>query len=182
MIRRILLAAISTTLVAGLLATEADANHRFKNRHWRGFDRYYAGPVYVPVPRFYRYFVDPDDAFVDAPDGEYGDNFDSAYYEPSIDNPPAKPASRKKKSAASPSTSTKTVVQQTAGIAAKPAAAAALSCDKAAGIISGFGFSGVKASDCDGQVYAFSATRDGKPYAIKLNATSGELTEVHKLQ
>ena len=58
---------------------------------------------------------------------------------------------------------------------------AAVSCDKAASIITGYGFSDVKPADCQGQVYAFNAARDGKAYAIKLNSISGELTEVKKV-
>lgn len=57
-----------------------------------------------------------------------------------------------------------------------------LSCDKAGAIVGSYGFSSVKSSDCAGEVYAFNATRDGKTFAIKLNAVSGELTEVKKLQ
>jgi hypothetical protein len=64
----------------------------------------------------------------------------------------------------------------------KPKSAAALSCDKATAIVSGYGFATVKAEDCEGKVYAFKASRDGKAYAIKLNAGSGELTEVKKLR
>jgi len=33
---------------------------------------------------------------------------------------------------------------------------------------------------CSGKVYAFNATRDGKPFSVKLNSSSGELTEVKK--
>ena len=57
-----------------------------------------------------------------------------------------------------------------------------LTCAKAEAIVSDFGLTAVKAADCGGQVFAFNAMRDGKPYAIKLNAKSGELTEVRKVQ
>ncbi len=71
-------------------------------------------------------------------------------------------------------------------LAAKPKAArtakGSLSCEKAETIISGYGFTGVKASSCEGKVYAFDAARDGKTYAIKLDAASGELTEVRKVR
>jgi hypothetical protein len=40
----------------------------------------------------------------------------------------------------------------------------------------------VKPTVCSGRVYAFDAARDGKAYAIKLNATNGELTEVRKVR
>ena len=42
-------------------------------------------------------------------------------------------------------------------------------------------FRRVKAESCNGKVYAFNATRDGKPFAIKVDAANGELTEVKKL-
>ena len=65
---------------------------------------------------------------------------------------------------------------------ATSAAAAALSCDKAGQIITGYGFSSVKPETCTGKVYAFAAARDGKTFAIKLDSSNGELTEVKKLQ
>lgn len=72
---------------------------------------------------------------------------------------------------------------------AKPAAAPApapatgsVSCDKASGIVSDYGFTAVKPSSCTGSIYAFNATRGGKSFAIKLDPKSGELTEVKKLE
>lgn len=68
---------------------------------------------------------------------------------------------------------------------AKPAAAPAtgsVSCDKASGIVSDYGFTSVKPSSCTGSIYAFNATRGGKSFAIKLDPKSGELTEVKKLE
>jgi hypothetical protein len=59
--------------------------------------------------------------------------------------------------------------------------AASLSCEKAASVVSGYGFTGVTPSRCSGKVYAFNATRDGKSFAIKLDSANGELTEVKKL-
>jgi hypothetical protein len=56
-----------------------------------------------------------------------------------------------------------------------------LSCDKAETIVGSYGFLGVNPSDCDGQVLAFNANRDGKSYLITLNATSGELIKVSKI-
>ena len=63
-------------------------------------------------------------------------------------------------------------------ISSKPGA---VSCDKATSIVSGYGFGTVKANDCKGQVYEFSAVRDGKNFLIKVSSASGELTEVKKL-
>jgi hypothetical protein len=55
-----------------------------------------------------------------------------------------------------------------------------LSCEAASDIIKGFGFSDVQPTSCSGQVYDFSAARDGSAYVIKLSAADGELTEVRK--
>ena len=58
--------------------------------------------------------------------------------------------------------------------------AAALSCEDAADIVEGFGFSDVQSTSCSGDVYGFEASRDGNAYSIKLSAANGELTEVRK--
>ena len=50
-----------------------------------------------------------------------------------------------------------------------------------ADIVTGYGFDSVKSSSCTGAVYSFNAARSGKAYLIKVNAASGELTEVKKL-
>jgi hypothetical protein len=55
-----------------------------------------------------------------------------------------------------------------------------LSCEKVAAIVGDYGFNGIRASDCDGQVYSFDASRDGKPFMITLNSVSGELIKVRK--
>ena len=55
-----------------------------------------------------------------------------------------------------------------------------ITCAKAGEIVSGYGFKSVESVTCKGQVYAFNATRDGKPFSVKLNSASGELTEVKK--
>jgi hypothetical protein len=97
-------------------------------------------------------------------------NFDESYYEPQPANPsqpkPAAPA--KAKPPAKPAKAAQTV-------------AAPISCEQATAVVSGFGFSSVEAASCSGKVYAFNAKRDGKSFAIKLDSTSGELTEVKKL-
>lgn len=56
----------------------------------------------------------------------------------------------------------------------------AVTCEEAQGIVSDFGFSDVKATSCSGGTYEIEAMRDGKPFAIKLSAADGELTEVKK--
>ncbi|HMT15375.1 MAG TPA: hypothetical protein PKE19_11555, partial [Aestuariivirga sp.] len=60
-------------------------------------------------------------------------------------------------------------------------AAGRLTCDKASGIVSGYGFASVKAQTCSGASYRFLATRGGKTYAVTVASASGELTEVKKL-
>lgn len=56
-----------------------------------------------------------------------------------------------------------------------------LSCDKAGAIVADYAFSAIKPSNCNGQIYAFNASRDGKSFAITLDAVSGELIEVRKV-
>lgn len=63
----------------------------------------------------------------------------------------------------------------------QPQSPSILSCNKAATIVGGYGFTGVTSSDCDGQVYSFNASRDGKPFMITLNSNSGELIKVRKV-
>lgn len=97
--------------------------------------------------------------------------------------PAAKPASKavastKTSLPANGSASGKEVV--TASTAAATSSGS-LSCNKAADIVSGYGFESVKAGTCSGSTYSFNASRSGKPYLVKVNASSGELTEVKKL-
>jgi hypothetical protein len=56
-----------------------------------------------------------------------------------------------------------------------------LSCEKAGTIVGSYGFSGIKPANCDGQVFAFDARRDGKSFKVTLNAVSGELIQVSKV-
>jgi len=80
--------------------------------------------------------------------------------ESNIDPQPAQPEALKKDQPQSPSN---------------------LSCDKVAAIVSDYGFNSIRPSNCDGQVYAFNASRDGKSFLITLNAMSGELITVRKV-
>jgi hypothetical protein len=57
----------------------------------------------------------------------------------------------------------------------------AISCDKAAGIVTGFGFTSVSPQLCVGKTYAFKAMRDGKQFEVRISSANGELTEVRKL-
>ena len=207
MVARGLAFTLTSLLALGVLAGSAEADHRKNPRRAMANDHYYAGPKIVHgVPGLRLFFGDyalSEEEF----NALYGAerDFDESYYEPE----PAPPVKRKAKpakraavppvedsaaedgsaeettAAVTPSSkpSRKTKITQPQGEdteAAKPAAAG-LSCDKAGSIVTGYGFSGVKAQSCKGKVYAFNATRDGKSFAIKLDAASGELTEVKKL-
>ncbi|MGH6854222.1 MAG: hypothetical protein ACREDX_00865 [Aestuariivirga sp.] len=181
MIHRALIAALAAGLGAGFLAGEAEAGKR-RFHIWNGYEGYYLGPRYIPPPRYYRYF---EDISPEEYEELYGDDFDDAYYDPNYEPPVRKLKPAKKKAATAPKTKTVTPVKtatQSSAKQPKSESKAALSCDKAGSIIGGYGFSNIKASDCNGQVYAFDAARDGKSYAIKLNALSGELTEVRKVR
>lgn len=93
--------------------------------------------------------------------------FDESYYDPQPVSPaPKKPAApAKTKPPAKPVQTVK----------------APMSCEKATALVSGFGFSSVEATNCNGKVYAFNAQRDGRSFSIKLDPASGELTEVKKM-
>jgi hypothetical protein len=150
-----------------------------------------------PRRRHHRvYAPDPYDTAYGDPYADPGYNdpaYDRGYYEPQV-MPPRKPVKKVVKPVAKPATkvvakpSTKPTATPSAArpLATAPAASAAtatgrVTCDKASGIISGYGFSGVKAQSCSGASYRFTATRGGKSYAIAVASASGELTEVKKL-
>jgi hypothetical protein len=196
---RLAIAAVLTAAVLPLSAGPADAQARLRFGYFPyepSYDSYYPGPMYIPAPR-YRYYqrIRPrrwDPAWrrpaarnlynYDPNDPYYTET--PQYYEPDIAPPPRR---LKKKKLAIPTKKTiqKDVATQDDGEAA-PAPAkkktGAISCDKAGEIVTGYGFSGVKATSCQGNTYSFAAARDGKPYAIKLSAASGELTEVKKVK
>ena len=55
-----------------------------------------------------------------------------------------------------------------------------VSCEKAQAIVSEFGFKEIKADLCVGATFHFSATRDGKPFSIQIEAANGELAKVQR--
>jgi hypothetical protein len=140
------------------------------------------------------------------------ERFDESYYEPRAKVPAAankKPAATSSRNAPAKKTATGSAATENRAPAARaagdkqmassgdPAAAAlsadkskaaarpatsSISCGKAGEIVSGYGFSGVTPQSCNGKLYAFTAMRDGKSFAIKLDPASGELAEVKKLQ
>ncbi len=172
------LAAITAAIA--LAGNEAEAGGRVRFHYAPVYGFYQPGPEWLPPPRYYYYFDEPE------PDRFY--EYDESYYEPEFMGPDREPAPQKPRKKRQPAASvpdaakTKTAIAKATAAQAQPKSSAALSCDKATAIVTGYGFATVKAEDCQGQVYVFNATRDGKTYAIKLSALSGELTEVKKLQ
>jgi hypothetical protein len=57
-----------------------------------------------------------------------------------------------------------------------------LTCEKAQAIVATYGFREIKARICAGKVLGFTASRDGKPFAIQIVAASGELAKVRRLR
>lgn len=55
-----------------------------------------------------------------------------------------------------------------------------LSCEEAAAIVTDYGFSAVRPLACSGDIYKFSATRDGTAYSVGIAAAAGEITEVSR--
>ncbi|MCB1379600.1 MAG: hypothetical protein KDK89_14725 [Alphaproteobacteria bacterium] len=197
MIVRVACSLLALVLVAGAMPGDAQADHRKRIRRAPVYEDY-GGPQFVRAPLrfiFGGYELTPED-YADL----YGnDDFDEGYYDPTIDLAPPKAKSKSKTAAKIPDkivpkpvAKPKSVRDLSTASVSKPAktesssdssrSTAGLSCEKAGQIITGYGFTGVKAQACEGKVYAFNATRDGKPFAIKLNAANGELTEVKKLQ
>ena len=161
--KAVALAALAAFGMTTLAAGDADARHRLKWRQWRvdpDFGFYRPGPAYVPYP--YYNFEDEDD-YGDAPP-RYA--YAPDYYEPEYAPPPRKRRPLYNTYAPSP--------------APKKPKPKLLSCNKAAGIVSGYGFDAVKPTDCKGESYAFKATRDGKSFAVTLSSVNGELIKVKK--
>ncbi|MFT3988084.1 hypothetical protein [Aestuariivirga sp.] len=200
MTHRALLALLALSVSAGLLVSPAEARKRY---YYYGapYPAYYPNqPGFIPADPYMRYYSDQYDAeqYGDDDDDQYGNNgFDEDYYQPKLkaanrkaspaqiesysrskSAKPVEQASRTVDDAPTGSISKKPVTKPVAAVpATKP-----VTCDKATSIVQGYGFSGVKSTSCTGSTYAFAATRDGKNYTIKLNAKSGELTDVRKLQ
>ena len=55
-----------------------------------------------------------------------------------------------------------------------------VTCERAQEIVAEFGFTEIQPETCEGRTYDFSATRDGKPFSIKIVAANGELAEVRR--
>ena len=55
-------------------------------------------------------------------------------------------------------------------------------CEKAQVIVADYGFKDIKAENCSGETLGFSATRDGKPFSIRIFTADGDFSEVKRLQ
>jgi hypothetical protein len=55
-----------------------------------------------------------------------------------------------------------------------------VTCEAAAQIVADFGFTDLGRPDCSGELYRFSAMRDGTAYAIGISAATGEIAEVSR--
>jgi hypothetical protein len=167
MLTRLGLITLTVLCAAMAFAATADADSRWKFRYYTydpDYDFYY-GPEYVPQPRYYRY------TRRDRRDYLYDDDEDDYAYDPDYYEPEYIPPRKKRKAYAKPE------IEQPRAVKKK---ATTISCAKAGQIVSGYGFKSVEQVSCKGQVYAFSATRDGKPFTVRLSSASGELTEVKK--
>lgn len=192
--KSLVLVAGSLLLAGAMAPLPAEAGVRLTVSTWGVpyFETY--SPPYAP---HWRRRVPPPDLYGSSYYDDYGDQgFDESYYDPYYLPPSAPPQrlyARKHTYVAVPKAKKSAVARNTAVKSATKVATASLtnksesgkstslSCDKATSIVTGYGFSGVTPKDCQGQVYEFGATRDGKKFLIKLSAASGELTDVKKV-
>ena len=179
MFLKLSLAAIAAC-TAILAPTPGEARTRLNLQFFAPYDYspspeyYYPGPLVSPRPRYHAFLFEGDDEDYDEPVYAY----EPDYYEPEYIAP--KPRKHQPKARLASRTAPKALAPAPVKRKPAPAAAKLISCSKATGIVTGYGFSDVTSTDCKGQSYAFKAKRDGKPYVIKLSATSGELTDVAK--
>lgn len=205
-------AALASLIALAAVSGPALADHRKKHRRMAYDTYYSGPEVVKGIPGIRVLFGDYglseeeyDALYGSGEDGQ--PNFDESYYEPKANTAPTsktkpitktvtktKPATKPpvtKEETATVKTQTPLVKTATAApddeVQAKPAkpetpSTGSVSCDKASGIVSDYGFTSVKPSSCTGSIYAFNATRGGKSFAIKLDPKSGELTEVKKLE
>ncbi len=55
-----------------------------------------------------------------------------------------------------------------------------VTCEDAEQIVADFGFSDIGTQECSGDLYRFSAMRDGTAYAVGISAATGEIAEVSR--
>ena len=182
--RSILIMALAAIMGALFLPSTAEAGWRWRLHFLQPHSyTYYPRPIDLYSPNYD--YGDDGDYYDDPPPVAYDDQQDN-YYEPEYkgqDNGPVFIVPSKKKTAKIVPV-TKPVVNKSLALVEKTVApsAAAITCDRAGKIVSGYGFTSVQPTSCNGQVFAFNAARSGKAYVIKLSSASGELTEVKKVQ
>jgi hypothetical protein len=151
-------------IIACVAASEASA----EQRNWfgpSGGRSMFWGGMFAPQPTFYP-----------PPRQRY-------YRAPSRRSVHRDTRARSKVVRASPSSAKR--VRRTAALAgatsAIPAAAEGrVTCERAQAIVAEYGFTEIQPETCEGRTYGFTATRDGKPFSIKIVAADGELAEVKK--
>ncbi|NJM31312.1 MAG: hypothetical protein HC855_15615 [Rhizobiales bacterium] len=187
---------VLSAAAAAIAATSgfAEAGSKWRLRFYEPhYHTYYPGPQYIEEPD-YGYYV------LRKP-RRYRDDFEPEYYEPDFDDADdyydepirvkrprrevfreADPLPVKKKKSSVKQASISGATRKSSAKKSEQKTSGLMSCDKASGIVAGYGFQNVKATDCKGDAYGFSARRGGKPYTITLNAANGELTGVKKVQ
>lgn len=153
----------SVSIIACVAASEASA----EQRNWfgpSGGRSMFWGNMFAPQPMFY---PPPRQRYWRAP----------SHREVHRDFRPRQKAARVSRSPKSARRSTAALAGATAAI---PATSAPVTCERAQAIVAEYGFTEIQPQTCEGRTYGFSATRDGKPFLIKIVAADGELAEVKK--
>jgi len=150
-------------IIACVAASEASA----EQRNWFGPSRgrsMFWGGMFAPQPMFH---PPPRQRYYRAPSRRNVHRDTRARSKVVRSNPSAK---RTRRTAA-----------LTGATSAIPAAAAGrVTCERAQAIVAEYGFTEIQPETCEGRTYDFTATRDGKPFSIKIVAADGELAEVRK--
>ena len=153
----------SVSIIACVAASEASA----EQRNWfgpSGGRSMFWGNMFAPQPMFY---PPPRQALLAAP----------SHREVHRDFRPRRRRRGRRGRRGAPGASTAALAGATAAI---PATSAPVTCERAQAIVAEYGFTEIQPQTCEGRTYGFSATRDGKPFLIKIVAADGELAEVKK--
>lgn len=173
------LALFSATALV-LLGAPVQAEHGWKN-HLFWFDE--------PEQQDRTYFFDEagdDDSIIVVPSRRgqaslYGDDLD--YYEPQLAPmriPLSLPKVTKKIAVTKPAKKLQLATAKQDVASSKTQAG--FNCDKGVAVVTGYGFSEVKAKSCSGRIFTYGATRASKPFEVSVSANNGEITEVRKVQ
>ena len=154
----------SVSIIACFAASEASA----EQRNWfgpSGGRSMFWGNMFAPQPMFYppprqRYWRGPSHR-------EVHRDF--------------RPKAKVTRTVRTPRSARRTTAALLGATAAIPATGGApVTCERAQAIVAEYGFTEIQPQTCEGRTYGFSATRDGKPFLIKIVAADGELAEVKK--